>query len=326
MSISKRNFLKGAGALAVLAIQSPARAQTYPVRPVTVVVPSAPAGTTDITARLVSEYLSQSMGQQFIVENVSGASGNIGNSRVARASPDGYTLLMSYSGYHVANPHLFKNITWDPATSFEPIGLAGKAPHVIMAAKKLPVKNLAEFIAYAKANPKKLSYASSGIGSIQHIGGEQLKQVAGIDMVHVPYRGAGPAMNDLLAGNVDIFITTPPTAVGQLAAGTVTGLALAGPTRHPLLPELPTTAEAGLKDYELVAWFGLFGPKGLEPAARDRLVAALEAVVKRPEFVSRMEQQGAYAVHLGPPQLAGLVREELAYWGKVIQAAGIKID
>lgn len=325
MSITRRKLITAAvvfGATGVL----PARAQTYPARPVTVVVPAAAGGTTDISARLVSEYLSQVLGQQFVIENVGGASGNIGNARVARATPDGYSLLMSYSGYHVANPHLFKNPGWDPATSFDPIGLAVKAPHVMMAAKKLPVTTLAEFIAYAKTSPKKLSYASSGIGSIQHIGGELLKQVAGIDMIHVPYRGAGPAMNDLLAGTVDLFITTPPSAVGQLAAGTVTGLALAGPARHPLLPNLPTATEAGLKGYELVAWFGMFAPKGLDPAARDRLVPGLESVVTRADFVSRVEQQGAYAVYLGPAALNVLVREELDYWGKVINAAGIKAE
>jgi tripartite-type tricarboxylate transporter receptor subunit TctC len=197
---------------------------------------------------------------------------------------------------------------------------------VVIATKKLPVRTLGELIAYAKANPGKLTYASSGIGSIQHIGGEQLKQVAGIDMVHVPYRGAGPAMNDILAGTVDLFITTPPSVVGQLAAGTVTGLALAAGERHPLLPNLPTVAEAGLPNYELVAWFGLFAPTGLDPAAKARLVPALETVVKRPEFKAKIEQQGAYASYLGPEALAQFTRDELAYWGKVIQQAGIKID
>jgi tripartite-type tricarboxylate transporter receptor subunit TctC len=325
MALDRRDFLKAAAAGAVLA-NGPAWAQTYPVRPVSLIVPSAPAGTTDITARMVSESLSPLLGQQFVVENVAGASGNIGNARVSRAAPDGYTLLMSYSGYHVANPHLFKNITWDPINGFDPIGLAVKAPHVIMCAKKLPVRTLAEFLAYAKTNPGKLTYASSGIGSIQHIGGEQLKQVAGIEMVHVPYRGAGPAMNDLLGGNVDLFITTPPSAVGQLSAGTVTGLALAAGERHPLLPNLPTAAEAGLKDYELVAWFGMFAPKGLAPAVKARLIPALESVVKRPEFKSKIEQQGAYAVHLGPEELTKLVRDELAYWGNIISKAGIKLD
>lgn len=325
MPLDRRNFLKVTAA-SIPFTKSTAWAQSYPTRPVTIIVPSAPAGTTDITARLVAEYISQILGQQFIIENAGGASGNIGNARAARAAPDGYTLLMSYSGFHVANPHLFRNINWDPVNGFDSIGLAVKAPHVIMAAKKLPVSTLGEFIAYAKANPGRLTYASSGIGSIQHIGGEQLKQVAGINMTHVPYRGAGPAMNDLLAGNVDLFITTPPSAVGQLNAGTVTGLALAANARHPLLPDLPTASEAGLTGYELVAWFGLFGPKGLNPAIRARLAAAVETVVNRPEFKSRVEQQGAYAVHLGPDALDKLVRDELAYWGNVIKTAGIRAD
>lgn len=323
--ISRRSFVGGASTAAFVG-PAAVRAQSYPSRPVTIIVPSPPAGTTDFTARLVGEYLSQLLGQQFVVENVGGASGNLGNARVARAEPDGYTLLLSYSGYHVANPHLFRRINWDPLKSFTPIGLAVTAPHVVLAAKKLPVSDLRSFIAYAKANPGKLNYASSGIGSIQHIGAEQLKSTTGIEMTHVPYRGAGPAMNDLVGGSVDLFITTPPSAVGHIRAGNVTGLALAAAERHPILGELPTAAEAGLPGYELVAWFALYGPAGISQAVQERLAQALETVVKKPEFRSRVEQQGAYATFMGATELATFTERELAYWGRIIKRAGISVE
>jgi tripartite-type tricarboxylate transporter receptor subunit TctC len=325
MKQTRRHFLQ---LLAVAAAGAPfsTYAQSYPARFVTMIVPASAGGTTDIVARLVSEYLSQDLGQQFIVENVSGASGNMANTRVARAAADGYTLLMSYSGYHVANPHLFKTINWDPVKSFTPLGLAVKAPHVILVSKDLPVTDLKSFIAYAKANPGKINYASSGIGSIQHIGGEQLKKVAGIEMTHVPYRGAGPAMNDLIAGTVQLFITTPPSAVGHLQAGLVKALALAAAERHPMLPDLPTTAEVGLPGYELVAWFALFAPAGLDPAIRQRLATALEATVNRAQFKAKVEAQGAYAAYLGPDQLAQLTEKELSFWGGVIKDAGISAE
>jgi tripartite-type tricarboxylate transporter receptor subunit TctC len=302
------------------------QAQTYPARSITLVVPAAPGGTTDFTARLLAEYMGKDLGQTLVVENVGGASGNIGNTRVARAAADGYTLLVSYSGYHVANPHLFKSVNWDPIKSYTPIGLALKAPHVVLAAKKLNVTDLAGFIAYAKANVGKLNYASSGPGSIQHIGAEQLKLATGIEMAHVPYRGAGPAMNDLIAGTVDLFITTPPSAVGHLQAGSVKGLAIAAAERHPMLPDLPTSKEAGLPGYELVAWFGLFGPAGLDGAITKRLTESLANAVKNADYRKRVNEMGAYPVFLPPAELNDLVVRELAEWGKVIKAAGIALD
>ena len=265
-------------------VAAPAFAQEYPARPVTIVVPSAPGGTTDFTARLLGEQLGRILSQTFIVENAGGASGNIGNAKVAKAPPDGYTLLLSYSGYHVANPHLFKSPGWDPIKSFEPVALAIKAPHVAIAKKSLPVTDLKSFVAYVKANPGKVNYASSGLGSIQHIGGEQLKQVAGIDMTHVPYRGAGPAMQDVLSGNIDIFITTPPSAVGHVQSKSVIPLALAAKERHPALPDVPTATEQGLPGFELVAWFALYAPAGTPQAIIDKLAKATETAVKSKEF------------------------------------------
>lgn len=328
MTIDRRQMLSlGSLLLGSSLFASPAMAQeTYPTRPVTIVVPSAPGGTTDFTARLLAENLTRALGQNFIVENIGGGAGNIGNTKVANASPDGYSLLLSYSGYHVGNPHLFKSPGWDPLKSFQPVALAIKAPHVVIVRKGLPVTDLKSLIAYAKANPGKLNYASSGPGSIQHIGSEQLKQLAGIDMQHIPYRGAGPALQDLLGEKVDLFITTPPSAVGHVQAGTVKALAMAAAERHPNMKDVPTAAEAGLPGFELVAWFALYAPAGTPKAVVDRLAKATEAAVASPEFAQKAIANGAYPAFMGPDQLAAFTKTELDFWGKVISSAKIKVE
>ncbi|OYU47556.1 MAG: ABC transporter substrate-binding protein [Rhizobiales bacterium PAR1] len=323
MTISRRLFLMTASLAALL---PPAAAQEYPARPVTIVVPSAPGGTTDFSARLISDHFSKLLNQSFIVDNAGGASGNIGNAKAAKAAPDGYTLLMAYSGYQVANPHLFKSPGWDPLKSFVPVALVIKAPHVAIANKSLPVTDLKSFVAYAKANPGKVNYASSGLGSIQHIGGEQLKQVAGIEMTHVPYRGAGPALQDVLSGNIDIFITTPPSAVGHVQAKSVIPLALAAKERHPALPDVPTAVEQGLPGFELVAWFALYAPAGTPQPIIDKLAKAAQTAVASKEFIDKAASAGAYAAYLGPKELDAFTKSELDYWGKVIKSANITAE
>lgn len=328
MTIDRRALLSLGGLCLASGLFTPAAMaqETYPNRPVTIVVPSTAGGTTDFTARLLAEQLSKRLGQSFIVENVGGAAGNIGNTKVARAAPDGYTLLLSYSGYHVANPHLFKSPGWDPLKSYAPVAMATRAPHVVIVRKGLPVTDLKSLVAYAKANPGKLNYASSGNGSIQHIGAEQLKQLAGIDMQHVPYRGAGPAMQDVVSENVDLFITTPPSAVGLVQSGAVKALAMAASERHPSMKDIPTTAEAGLPGFELVAWFALYAPAGTPKAIVESLAKATEAAVASPDFVQKAITNGAYPAFMNPDQLATFTATELEFWGKVIAAAKIKVE
>lgn len=330
MALSSVRWISGLASTAALlglvtAIQ-PAAAQDFPAKPITMIVPSAPGGTTDFSARILTEMIGSSLGQPFVIENRGGASGNIGNKAVAQAPKDGHTLLMAYSGYQVANNTLFKNPGWDPIKDFAPVAMVLQAPHVVLVKKDLPVASLAELIAYGKANPAKLTYASSGIGSIQHIGAEQLKKVGGFDMAHVPYRGAGPAMNDLVGGQIDLFITTPPSAVGHLQGRTVKGLALAAPQRHPMLPDLPTSKEAGLASYELVAWFAVYAPAGTPETVIQKLTAAIQKVVENPVFKQKVEAQGAYAKFMGPAELASFTKQELDYWSGVITAAGIKVE
>ncbi|WGD29656.1 tripartite tricarboxylate transporter substrate binding protein [Ancylobacter sp. WKF20] len=303
-----------------------ALAQNYPTKPVTIIVPSAPGGTTDIAARLVAEGLSKHYGKSFVVENKGGASGNIGITEASRARPDGYTLLLTYSGYQVNNPALFKSLAWDPIKSFVPVALVLKAPHVILVSKDLPVNTLQEFVAYAKSKNGSVTYASSGPGSIQHIGGEQLAQLTGIKMIHVPYKGAGPALTDLLAGSVNLFITTPPSAVGHISSGAVKGLAIAAPERHPLLPNVPTTAEAGVPGLELTAWFAMYAPAGTPKAIVDDLSAQIKTLVESEDFKAQAAKQGAYAVFLGADELGEFTQQELKVWGEVIRKANITLE
>ena len=323
--ISRRGAL-GLASAGLLAGRAGAQPLRYPERAVTIVVPGAPGGGGDFTARLLADALTPALGQSVVVENRAGAAGNIAASAVARAAPDGYTLLLAYSGTHVANPALFRNLAWDPIRSFAPVALVLKAPHVIVVRKDLPARSLAELVAYAKANPGRLNYASSGVGTIQHIGGEELARHVGAPMVHVPYRGAGPAMNDIVAGTMDMIITTPPAVVGLVQQGAVRALAITSPQRHPMLPEVPTTAEAGLPGFELEAWFGIYAPAGTPAPVVARLSEEIRRAVEAEDFRRRSLQSGTHVAYMGPEQLAEFTRTELAHWSGVIERLGIKLE
>jgi tripartite-type tricarboxylate transporter receptor subunit TctC len=322
---STRRGALALGGLGLLA--GGAAAQTrWPERAVTIIVPGAPGGGGDFTARVLAEPLSAALGQSVVVENRAGAAGNIAATAVANARPDGYTLLLAYSGTHVANPALFRSLAWDPIRSFTPVARILTAPHVLVVRKNFPARNLAELIEHAKRNPGKLNYASSGIGTIQHIGGEQLATLTGTQMVHVPYRGAGPAMNDIVAGTMDMIITTPPAVVGMVQQGTVRALAIASTQRHPMMPDVPTTAEAGLPGFELDAWFGIYAPAGTPDAAVQRLAEAIQGVVATEAFRRRALESGTQVAFMGPEELAAFTRTELTFWSGVIERLGIKLE
>jgi len=313
----KTSYLLGAAAwVTAISLTMPAAAADYPTRPITIVVPSAPAGSTDIVARLLGEHLTRNLGKAVIVENRPGAAGNIGTEYVARSPADGYTLLLQYSGYHVGNPALFRDIRWKPA-DFAPVALVMRAPHVIAVSGKLPVNALADLISYAKDN-RGLFYASSGNGSIQHIAGALLGNMAHIPVTHVPYKGAGPVVVDLISGQVNVFITTPPSVIGQVRAGQIKALAYAGPKRHPSMPDVPTTTEAGLPDYQVESWFALFAPAKTPGPVIDTLAAEIQKIVDSDAYRKSIEDQGAFATYMGPDALKHFVDEELARWAKVI--------
>ena len=323
----KRQILTGAIASLLAGAAGLALAQgKYPDRPITIVVPSAPGGTTDFTARLIADPLSRALGQPVVIDNKPGASGNIGGQIVARAKPDGYTLLLAYSGYQVGNPHLFKKAGWDPIKDFAPVAMLTKAPQVLTAKASLPASNLPELIAYAKANPGKLNYASSGNGSIQHIAGELFKQLTGTFITHIPYKGAGPAVTDLLGGQVDLFFTTPASVVSQIKAEKLKGLAVTSQARLSSLPQVPTATESGLKNYNLDSWFALYAPAGTPPEVVQQLNTEINKILALAEVRKKAEDAGTTVESMSPAQLGDFTRKELDYWGRVIQSARIIAD
>jgi tripartite-type tricarboxylate transporter receptor subunit TctC len=287
----------------------------FPSRPITLVVPTAPGGSTDFTARLIADPLSRALGQPVVVDNRAGASGNIGNALVARAKPDGYTLLVSYSGYQVGNPHLFKKSGWDPIKDFAPVAMLTRAPQVVAASLNVPANTLGELVAYAKANPGKVNYASSGNGSIQHIAGELFKQLTGTFITHIPYRGSGPAV-----------ITTPASVVSHIKAGKLKALAVTSATRLSALPQVPTATEAGLKGFNLDSWFALYAPAGTPPEIVQQLNTEIAKVLAQPEVRKKAEDAGTVVETMSPTQLGEYTRQELDAWGKVIQNAHITAD
>jgi len=301
-------------------------AQTFPDRPITLVVPNPPGGLVDTSARLLSEPLSRVIGQPVIVDNKPGASGNTAYQYVAKAKPDGYTLLISYSGYHVGNPALMDKLPWDPIKDFSPVALLTVSTNVIAVHPSVPVNNLKEFIAYAKANPGKLNYASQGNGSVSHIGTEIFKQTTGVDMVHVPYKGSGAAIQDVLAGQVQVFISTPPSLMQHIQSGKLKGLAVTGKSRHPGMPNVPTTTEAGLPSFQLESWVALYAPTGTPTPVITKLTDSVKQSLAMPEVKERAEAAGVELRYLNPTAMDALLKKELPYWNKAIKAAHITLD
>lgn len=297
----------------------------YPTKPITLVVPTAAGGTTDLSARMLAQALTPVIGQSVVVDNKGGGNGNIAASIVKRAEADGYTLFLQYSGYHVISPHLTKVAQWSQS-DFQPVANVISAPQIIVVRDGLPVKTLAELITYAKANPGKLNYASSGNGSLQHVTGAMLEQQGGVKMVHVPYKGTGPALQDLLGGQVDLTFGTAPPFMPHIQSGKLRVLAVTGKERLPSLPDVPTTAEAGYPGVNATSWFGLFAPAATPKAVIDKLAADTRAVVQSAAFKQKAQEQGATADYLGPQQMADRVKADLASWADVVKASKIEAD
>ncbi|QQX83161.1 tripartite tricarboxylate transporter substrate binding protein [Cupriavidus necator] len=299
---------------------------TYPTRPVTLVVSAAAGGTTDIAARMIAEPLSKALGQPVVVDNRPGGNGSIAAQMVARAKPDGYTLMLQYSGFHVITPLLVKNLSWDPVKDFAPVANILSAPQVLVVRPSLPVKSLKELVAYAKANPDKLNYASSGNGSLQHVSTELLNQMAGTKITHVPYKGTGPAMTDLLGGSVDLTITTPPPLMAHIAAGKLRPLVVTSKTRLPSLKDVPSAPEAGYPDLDVSSWFAMYAPAGTPKPVIDKLTGEIEKIMRTEAFRKKAEDLGAEAKYMNPQQLGQYQKAELARWAKVIKSADIHAE
>jgi len=312
-------------ALAAMTIQ--AAAQAYPQRVVRIINPFPPGGSVDVMARILAQKLSENFGQQIIVENRAGAGGNTGAEFVAKSEPDGYTLLFTAPGPLVVNQTLFtKGLPFDPAKDFAPIALFATSPIVLMVHPDVPAKNVQDLIALAKTQPGKIHFASAGPGSTNHLSGELFKSMAQIDIVHVPYRGAGPAMNDLIGGHVQMFFDLLPVSLPQINAGKVRALANAGASRPSALPNLPTVSEQGLTGFSSSSWFGLVAPSRAPAPVVARLVQETEKVVKSPEIIARIRELGSEPGTAFGPDFAAFMQAEAKKWGEVIRISGARAD
>ena len=312
------------GLMVLCLLAGAAQAQSsYPTRPVKIIVPSAPGGGTDISARVLAQQFSQVMGQQFYVENRPGAGNMIGIEAAARSAPDGYTLLMTASTLTI-NHLTYKKVLYDALRDFAPISLVVSLPSVLAVHPSVPAKTLAELIAYAKQHPGALTYASAGIGTNPHLSMELLKTMAGIDVRHIPYKGVGPAIQDVVAGQVSLIVAGLLTTKPLIEAGKLRGLAVSGLTRVNVLPDIPTVSEAGVANYESLQWYGLLAPTGTPPAIIARLHAETAKAVKTPEMKERLAADGADGVGNTPAEFAKHIREEMEKWAAVAKAANIE--
>ena len=299
-------------------------AQTYPFKPVRIIVSSAPGGGTDFVSRLMGSKLAEALGQQFLVENRSGGGGTIGYEYGVKSAPDGYTLNMITGTYSI-NPSLYA-IKFDPLNDFTPVIWVARGPYVVVVHPSLPVRNTRELIALAKAQPGMITFGSSGQGAIVHLTTELFLYMAGVKMTHVPYKGGGPAMTDLVAGHIQLVFATAPVALPQAKAGRLRALAVTTPTRLPAEPGIPTVAESGVPGYEVTNWHGLIGPKGLPRPIVERLNAEMTKILKLKEMEERLQSDGLAPVGGTPEQLYEQIRKELDQWRQVVARAGIKIN
>ncbi len=333
--IHRRTLLRAAAASsALLAFGGPAAAQAnWPTKPVRIVVPFAPGGTTDILARAVAPELSKAFGQQFIVDNRAGAGGNVGAEIVAHSAPDGYTLLMGTVGTHGINRALYPKLAYDPIKDFAPITLVAAVPNVMEMnadkARQLGINSVQDFIAYAKAHPGKLSMASSGSGTSIHLAGELFKSMTGSYMTHIPYRGSGPALLDLVAGSTDVMFDNLPSSMQQIKGGKLKALAVTSAQRSPALPDVPTVEEAGgpsLKGYEASSWFGLLAPAGTSPDIVNRIQQEVAKSLGTPAIKEKLIAQGALPSGNTPAEFAKLIDSEHKKWAAVVKTSGAKVD
>jgi tripartite-type tricarboxylate transporter receptor subunit TctC len=303
-----------------------ASAQTFPNKPIRMVVPFSAGGTTDILARAVGQKLSESLGQQVVVDNKPGAGGNIGAQEVARAAPDGYTLVMGTVGTHGINPSLYKKMPYDHIKDFAPVSLVASVPNLLVVHPSVPVNSVKELIAHAKANPGKLNFASSGNGTSIHLSGELFKTMTGLQMTHVPYKGSAPAVTDLLGGQVQLMFDNMPSALPHAKGGKLKPLAVTSAKRFPGTPEIPTIAEAGVPGYEATSWFGVLAPAGTPKEIVNKLSTEIAKALKTPEMKKRLEEQGAEAVGSTPEEFAAHIKSETAKWAKVVKESGATVD
>ncbi|MCT7667108.1 tripartite tricarboxylate transporter substrate binding protein [Shinella kummerowiae] len=326
-TLTRRTLMAlGTTVLASLALGLPASAQQFPDRTITLVVPFAAGGSTDVVARIIAQKMGDGLGQQVIVENVGGAGGSLGADRVARAEPDGYTILMGTVATHALNPLILKTNPYDAEKDFAPVSLLVIVPNVLVVNPELPAKNVEELLALLKADPEGYSYASSGNGTPLHLSGELFKSMAGVSMQHVPYKGSGPALNDVIGNQIPIMFDNLPSSSSHIKAGTLRALAVTTKERAASFPDVPTIAESGIPGYETYTWNALFAPAGTPTDVVAKLNEAANTAMKDPAVVERMKEFSATIVGSTPEDLGKHVTAELAKWKPVVEGAKIQMD
>lgn len=315
--------LAAASALGLLALTPlAAQAQAFPTKAITIIVPFSAGGTTDILARVLGQFISKDLGQPVIIDNRAGAGGNIGTQLVARAAPDGYTILMGTVGTHAINQSLYPKLAFDPIKDFAPLTRVALVPNLLVANPAQPFKTVKELMAYAKANPGKVTFGSSGSGTSIHLSGELFKQMAGVDLQHVAYKGSAPAVNDLLGNHIAIMFDNMPSAISHVKAGKLRPLAVTTAQRSPALPDVPTIAEAGVPGYEATSWFGLLAPAKTPAPVVAKLNAAILKALADPDVKNKLLEQGAEPAGETPAQFAAFIASETVKWGKIVKQSG----
>lgn len=325
----RRSIIRGVATLAVALAAAPGIAQTasnWPNKPIRYIVPFAPGGTTDILARTVGEKLAVALGQPIVIENKPGQGGSVGAAELARAAPDGYTIGGGTISSHAINATLYDKLAYDPVTSFAPITLYATQPNVLLVHPSVPANNVREFIDLLKANPDKYSFGSAGNGTSQHISGEMFKTMAGVKMQHIPYRGSGQMMPELLGGNLPVAFDNIATAIQHVKAGKLRALAVTSTTRSIVSPDVPTMAESGLTGYDISSWQAVFAPAGTPAPIVDRLYTEIARILKTPEVQKRLGDLGLNISETTPQQLSALIKSDVPRLGKIVKESGARAD
>lgn len=307
-----------------LLLSTPVHAQGWPNKPIRLVVPFTPGGSSDILGRAIGQKLAESLGQPVIIDNVPGAGGSVGADKVAKAAPDGYTLLMGHIGTLAVNPAIYPKLPYDPVRDFAPVAWVANVPNVLVVHPKVPAQNLRELVTYAKARPGRLNYGSGGNGSAAHLATEYLKLQTGTFIVHVPYRGAAPAVGDLVVGQTDLLFTGAPALISFIKSGQLRALAVSSKTRLPALPEVPTVAESGYPGFEADQWYGVVAPAGTPADIVRQLNTHINQALSSPELKTRLASEGAIAVPTTPEAYGALIRREIERWKPVVKAGNIQ--
>jgi tripartite-type tricarboxylate transporter receptor subunit TctC len=324
--VNRREFLVRTAALALAILAHPGQAQTYPAKPIKLIVPFPPGGGTDLFARTIGQKLAETRKWVIVVENKPGVGGNLGVEQAAKSPPDGYTMVMGQTSNLAINPTLFPKLPYDPIRDLAPVSLVASAPLVLVVAANSPFKSLADVVAAAKAKPDHVTFASPGNGTVAHLTGELFQNAAGIKFQHVPYKGSSQALTDLMGGQVQVFMSSVPTALSQIKGGKLRAIAVTGVKRAAELPKVPTIAESGFKGFDATTWFGLLVPAKTPPEIVKRLNEEVNTVLKDPEVRAKLATEGGEVLGGTPEQFAALLKADIGRWGKVVKDSGAKVD